>query len=129
MKLPTVLLWLGLAGLAAGQPETQRIPRNMFAVKPISHAPETPPGDLPIVRGRYFSYALPPNWKVGEDAPFALSMLAPDNQAFTVMVGNAGMFLNSSPERFMQNNLMAIRAQNIRFSQGQQVAPRPGFHR
>jgi hypothetical protein len=34
----------------------------------------------------FFSYALPEGWRVGEDGQFALTLIAPDNKAITMMV-------------------------------------------
>ena len=51
-------------------------------------------GELRIGQGRFFSFALPPGWQVGEDGQFGMTLVAPDRQAMTVLVGNAGMPLN-----------------------------------
>ena len=58
--------------------------QKLFPVKPITSAA------LGIRNSQYFSYAMPPGWRVGEDGQFALTLLAPDSKALTVMVGNAG---------------------------------------
>jgi hypothetical protein len=67
-----------------------------------------------VARGRFFSYALPEGWRVGEEGQYALSLVAPDNQALTVMVGNAGLPPNYPPDRFVQEKLMAMRLQSHR---------------
>ena len=39
-----------------------------------------PPAELRIAQTRFFSFALPPGWRVGEDGQFALTLVAPDNR-------------------------------------------------
>ncbi len=43
--------------------------------------------ELQIGHGNYFSFALPPGWRVAEDGQFALSLVAPDNKSH---YGNGG---------------------------------------
>jgi len=117
-----------LAGSAMVQSVAQTLPANVFPVRPITHAARGPAaGQLRIARGRFFSYAMPPTWHVGEDGPYALSLIAPDNQAFTLMVGNAGMFPNYPLDRFVSEKMMAIQPQYLQISAPMQIAPRPGF--
>src|SRR3954469_22402305 len=84
------------SGGSPAQSTGRRIPPNMFPVKAVTSKPATagPSGggkNLRIAKGQYFSYALPEGWRVGEDGQFALTLLAPDNKALTIMVGNAGL--------------------------------------
>jgi hypothetical protein len=118
-----------LAGAAMGQSVGNKLPPNVFAVKPIPHAAANAAaiGDLPIVRGNYFSYALPHGWRVGEEGQFALSLVAPDSRAFTVMVGNAGMFPNYPLDRYVWDKMMALHPQNLQLGAPVQVAPAAGF--
>lgn len=103
-----------------------KIPPNMYPVKPVTHrAPSA--ADLPIREGQYFSYALPPGWHVGEDGQFALTLVAPDSKAFTVMVGNAGYPRNYHPGQFVHEKLMALGPQNLWISQPRQTTAVPGF--
>jgi hypothetical protein len=123
-----VLFLAILASAAIGQSVGSKIPANMVRVKPISHA--TAPaavGELAIGHGKYFSYALPQNWHVGEDGQYALTLVAPDSQAFTLMVGNAGMPLNYPLDRFVWEKMMAIQPQNLQIGPGTQLAPAAGF--
>jgi hypothetical protein len=96
----------------------------MFPVKAVTSKPAnaaTSGGrDLHIARGQYFSYALPEGWRVGEDGQFALTLMAPDNKALTIMVGNAGLPRNYPPGQFVHDKLMAIRPEELRIG-----APRP----
>jgi hypothetical protein len=82
---------------------------------------------LQIGSGRYFSYALPEGWRVGEDGQFALTLMAPDNKALTVMVGNAGLPPNYQPGRFVYEKLMAMRPQNLQVGQPRAAKPVSGF--
>ena len=104
----------------------QRIPPKMFPVTPVVSS-ASPAPELRIARGRHFSYALPAGWRVGEDGQFALTLVAPDNHALTIMVGNAGLPVNYPPARFVQEKLMAMRVQNLQLSQPRPAPPGAGF--
>lgn len=102
-------------------------PTNMYPVKPASSSLSSSSGNLRIGQGQSFSYALPQGWRVGEDGQFALTLIAPDNKALTVMVGNAGFPLNYPPSQFVYEKLLAIRPENLRLSQPKQATPVAGF--
>ncbi len=122
------LLLSMLAATATGQSTSSKLPPHVFAVNPIPHTGGNAAiGDLPIIRGNYFRYALPHGWRVGEEGQFALSLVAPDNHAFTVMVGNAGMFPNYPLDRYVWDKMMAMRPQNLQLGAPIQVAPAAGF--
>jgi hypothetical protein len=89
--------------------------------------PARPTGELRIGQGRFFSFALPPGWRVGEDGQFALTLIAPDNNALTLMVGNAGMPLNHPAARFAFDKLSAMQPQNLQMGQPRQAKPAAGF--
>ncbi|MEP6960621.1 MAG: hypothetical protein ABI995_00980 [Acidobacteriota bacterium] len=82
---------------------------------------------LQIGSGQFFSFAMPQGWRVGEDGQFALTLVASDNKAFTVMVGNAGLPPNYPPARFVFDKLSALRAQNLQIGQGRAARPVAGF--
>lgn len=86
-----------------------------------------PTGELRIGQGRFFSFALPPGWRVGEDGQFALTLQAPDNLALTLMVGNAGMPMNYSPAQFAYEKLSAMQPQNLQLGEPRQARPAAGF--
>ena len=86
-----------------------------------------PPGELRIGQGRFFSFALPPGWRVGEDGQFALTLLAPDQRALTLMVGNAGLPPNTAPAQFAYSKLSAMQPQNLQLGQPRQARPAAGF--
>jgi hypothetical protein len=85
------------------------------------------PAPLGIHQGQFFSYALPPGWRVGEDGQFALTLVAPDNQAITVMVGNAGFPPGYSPAQFVYQKLMAMQPANLQLGQPRPTRPITGF--
>lgn len=86
-----------------------------------------PAQELRISQTAYFSFALPPGWRVGEDGQFALTLVAPDRQAMTVLVGNSGLQPQYPPMRFAWEKLSALRPQNLQFGQAKQVQAAAGF--
>lgn len=84
-------------------------------------------GELRIGQGRFFSFALPPGWQVGEDGQFAMTLMAPDRRAMTVLVGNAGLPLNHPAARFAHDKLSSMRPQNLQLGPARQAAPASGF--
>jgi hypothetical protein len=104
-----------------------RIPKNMFPVRPVtSRGPQSAPS-LQIGTGQFFSYALPPGWRVGEDGQFALTLVAPDQRALTVMVGNAGLPNNYPPGQFVYEKLSSLRPDSLQLGQPRQAQPVAGF--
>lgn len=111
--------------------------RRFVPVEPVARGPQpqqTPgqgpaqaPAQLQIGQGSYFSYAMPPGWRVGEEGPYALTLVAPDNRALTVMVGNSGLPLNQSPGDYAWRRLQALGAQNVQVSPARQARPAAGF--
>ena len=97
-----------------------------FPVKPAPAANATG-GSLRIGSGRFFSYAMPEGWRVGEDGQFALTLVSPDNKAITVMVGNAGLMPNTPPASFVYQKLMALQPQNLQLGPGRAAKPVAGF--
>ncbi len=97
-----------------------------LAALPAAQA-QQPSFDLPIGQTAYFAYAMPPGWRVGEDGPFALTLVAPDQQALTVMVGNSGLPVQYPALRFAHDKLMAMRPQNLQMGAPQAAAPAQGF--
>lgn len=85
------------------------------------------PEELKIARGSFFSYALPPDWKVGEDGQFALSLVSPDYKAMTVMVGNSGLMPGYPPGRFVYEKLMSLQPGGLSLSEPVRTAPVKGF--
>src|SRR5579871_2216550 len=62
---------------------------KFFPVQPVKRGATLPPpasaANLQIGTGRFFSYAMPQGWRIGEDGQFALTLVAPDNKALTIM--------------------------------------------
>lgn len=86
-----------------------------------------PAGELRIGQGQFFSFAMPQDWRVGEDGQFALTLVAPDSKAITVMVGNAGLPPNYPPGQFAYDKLMALQPQNLQLSAPRPARPVAGF--
>ena len=127
------LLFLGCAITTvfswAAQPGTKDRSGNpvFVPVKPIVSRPPPPAANLSIGSGRFFTYALPAGWRVGEDGQFAITLAAPDSKAFTVMVGNAGLPPNYPPGRFVSEKLMAMQPQNLQVGPPRASRPVAGF--
>lgn len=132
-----VLLLASAACRQAPSRQGTSIPVNMHYVTPVTGSSTNPagrpvnntaePAALQIGRGQFFSYALPPGWRVGEDGQFALSLVAPDNQAYTVMVGNAGLMPDYPPASFVYEKMMAMRPHNLRMGEPRQATAVHGF--
>lgn len=113
--------------------KTDQIPTGMFLVTPtkatatLNTQNDKPPKNLRIMRGSYFSYVLPEGWKLGEDGQYALSIVAPDQKALTLMVGNAGLLPGMTPGQYVHDKLMAIRPENLQIGAGKSCTPIAGF--
>ncbi len=131
--LPTQQGAGGSAQQAVSPPQGAAAASKFVPVKPILREsaaaanPAQPTGELRIGQGRFFSFALPPTWRVGEDGQFALTLVAPDNKAMTVMVGNSGMPLNHPAARFAFDKLSAMQPQNLQLGQARPARPAAGF--
>lgn len=109
----------------------------MTPVRPVAIPPPIPttiptlpapaPG-LSIGQGQCFSYALPPGWQVGEDGAYALTLMAPDRKALTLMVGNAGLPGYVMPGQYLWQTLMAIQPMGLQLSPPRPAQPVAGFH-
>ena len=104
---------------------------KFFPVQPATpnrgKSAPAPVANLQVGTGRFFSYAMPQGWRVGEDGQFALTLIAPDNKAITVMVGNAGVPPSYPPARFVYDKLSAMRPQNLQIGQPRAARPVAGF--
>lgn len=94
---------------------------------PVTPASAQAPAELRIGQGQFFSFALPSGWRVGEDGQFALTLVAPDSKALTVMVGNSGVPLNTHPGQFAYQKLLALQVQDLQLGNPQPAAPLAGF--
>jgi len=125
-------LWVALGCLLASCSDSSRsstagVPSTMHPVKPVASRSSAAPAELRIGQGAFFSYALPAGWRVGEEGQFAVTLVAPDSRALTLMVGNAGLPLNYPPQQFAYEKLMAIRPERLQMSPPRQVPPLAGF--
>ena len=106
----------------------QNTPRGFVEVRPVTRAAGANTGaNLTLASTRFFTYALPRGWRVGEDGQFALTLMAPDSRALTVMVGNAGVPINYPPGQYAYERLMAMQPQGLQLGAPRQVRPISGF--
>ena len=56
---------------------------------------------IQMVRGAYFTYAMPEGWKLGEEGPYALSLASSEGNAGIIVTGISGLLYPLSPEQFM----------------------------
>jgi hypothetical protein len=106
----------------------QSLPRGFTQVTPVTRATGRAPGaNLQLATGQFFTYALPQGWRVGEDGQFALTLMAPDQKALTVMVGNSGVPINYPPAQYVYERLTAIRPQNLQLGPPRSARPIAGF--
>jgi hypothetical protein len=111
----------------SGALAAQAVPKGFTEVKPVRAASSGGGQKLQLANGQFFTYALPQGWRVGEDGQFALTLVAPDNKALTVMVGNAGVPINYPPAQYVYEKLMAIQPQNLQLSAPRPAKPIAGF--
>jgi hypothetical protein len=121
------LALVGLALLAnAPAQAAQGVPKGMVEVRPVSR-PAAPASSLRLASGQFFDYALPQGWRVAEDGQFALTLMAPDSKALTVMVGNAGMPPNYPPAQYVYEKLMSLQPQGLQLGAPRAARPIAGF--
>ncbi|MET0291598.1 MAG: hypothetical protein ABW136_04480 [Steroidobacteraceae bacterium] len=113
-----------VAGVASA---AQPIPRGFVEVRPVTRGTQAPVAPLELGNTQFFSYALPPGWRLGESGQFAFTLLAPDSKALTLMVGNAGVPINYPPAQFVYEKLMAIQPQALQLSPPRAAKPLAGF--
>ncbi len=129
MKIHSVLKALALLSIAlftTHASAAQTIPKGMVEVKPVTR-PAAPGANLTLATTPFFTYALPQGWRVGESGQFALTLLAPDNKALTIMVGNSGVPINYPPGQFVYEKLMALQPQGLQLGQPRAARPIQGF--
>ena len=126
-----VVIWAAVGSwVVMGQsapPSQKKLPSKLFVVKPVESRGSGAAPSLAIGSGRFFSYALPDGWRVVEDGQYALTLAAPDNHAFTVMVGNSGLPVNYPPGQFVAEKLAALRPENLQLGQPRPATPIAGF--
>ncbi len=125
-------------GAPTNRSDSMSIPKNMQLVEPLTTSKKNAMNnstrqqqpaaeELKIGRGNFFTYALPPGWKVGEDGQFALTLVSSDNKAIIVMVGNSGLMPGYPVQRFIYEKLMSLRPGNLSVSDPVSVSPIGGF--
>ena len=133
-RIAALFAAMALVGCSLEKPAAMaETPPTFVPVKPVarekSGGTKAAPAakELRIGQGRFFSYAMPPDWTVGEDGQFALTLVAPDSKALTVMVGNAGVPPTYPPGQFAWEKLMAIVPENLKFGELRKATPVAGF--
>lgn len=81
---------------------------------------------IEVRQGQFFQYALPQGWRVAEDGNFAVVLVAPDNAALTIMVGNAGLPVGYNPGQYIYERL-APQFPNLVLSQPRPAQPVMGM--
>lgn len=89
--------------------------------------PSGAPVPVMLAQGRFFTFALPHGWRVGEDGQFAVVLHSPDNRAMTVVVGNAGLPVGYPPGQFAYEKLAALQVQQLQFGPPRPAQPAPGL--
>ncbi len=78
-------------------------------------------------QGSHLRVAVAPGWQITEDGPFAVVAVAPDRRAVTTVVGNAGVPLYISPDRFVFDKLAPTGLVGLTLGRPRPAAPVPGF--
>lgn len=79
-----------------------------------------------IHQGQAFRFDVPDGWRVMEEGQFAVVLVAGDNTAMTMMVGNCGLPAAYQPLGYAHEKLSAF-AQQLAFGAQRPAAPVPGF--
>jgi len=118
------------AGVAAGA-APQSVPRGFTIVQPVQRPAATGASasapQLTVSATPYFSYAMPAGWSIGESGQYALTLIAPDRKAVTLLVGNSGLPVSFPPAQFAYQKLMGLQPQNLQLGQPRQARPLQGF--
>jgi hypothetical protein len=81
-----------------------------------------------VRQGQCFQFAVPEGWRVVEEGQSAILLCAPDDTAFTMMVGAFGLFPGANPVGFAHEKLAAIPGvSQLQLGQPRQGQPQPGF--
>jgi PQQ-dependent catabolism-associated CXXCW motif protein len=117
-------------GMAQQAGKAGNLPSKFVEVRPAtrdSANTSRPTAELRIGQSQFFSFALPPGWRLGESGQYALTLLSPDNKAMTLMVGVAGSPVNYPAARFAFEKLSMLQPQNLQLSEARQARPAAGF--
>lgn len=83
--------------------------------------------DVELRRGQTFAFALPRGWQVAEEGPFAVTTLAPDRTAVTVLVGNSGLPVAYPPGQYLWEQLARLQLEGLQLGPPRPAAPVLGF--
>jgi hypothetical protein len=121
--IPGVAIVLAATAVNAAEP----LPRGFVEVRPVTRSAGPPVAPLVVASTPFFTYAMPPGWRIGESGQYALTLLAPDMRALTLLVGNSGLPVNTPPAQFAYQKLMGIQPQGLQLSQARMTKPLQGF--
>jgi hypothetical protein len=79
-----------------------------------------------VQRGRCFQFVVPQGWRVIEEGQFAVVLKSADNNAISMMAGNAGFPANYNPAEFVFRKLSAMNIENLQIGQPRQSQPMAG---
>lgn len=85
------------------------------------------PPALGVHQGPCFRFAVPVGWQVVENGQFAVSLRSPEQDAVTLMVGNAGLPLHCSPGQYLGDQLARMQLEGLRLSPPRPAPPVLGF--
>ncbi len=83
--------------------------------------------DVEMRRGQTFAFAMPRGWQVAEEGAFAVTTVAPDHAAITVMVGNSGMPVAYPPGQYLWEQLARLQLDGLQLGPPRTAAPVLGF--
>jgi hypothetical protein len=78
-------------------------------------------------QGQCLQYVMPQGWQVSEDGQYAIVLIAPDNSAVTIVVGNSGFPLYYNPGQYVYDTL-ARQCQQFQMGHPRAAQPIAGFH-
>jgi hypothetical protein len=106
----------------------QRVDPSAAVSQPPPTEPPGAQGAVEVRQGQCFQFAVPEGWRVVEEGQFAIVMLAPDDTAFTLMVGACGLFPGANPIGFAHEKLASIPGvSQLQLGQPRQGRPQAGF--
>lgn len=91
-------------------------------------AGQLPPPPVAITQGQCFQFAVPQGWRILQEGQFAVLLVAPDDTAVTLMVGNCGLPAGIDPIAYAYEKLsMGGATLGLQFGQPRPGRPLAGF--
>jgi hypothetical protein len=92
-----------------------------------SSFPSQTPLAVETRQGQCLKYVIPQGWQVAEDGQYAVVIVASDNAALTIVVGNSGFPLYYNPGQYVHDTLTR-QCQQFQMSQPRKAQPIAGFN-